>query len=47
MMNFLASMLRDEGGFEYKKTIVDTIITIIEENSSAKETGNNYYKIGS
>ncbi|KAL9960850.1 hypothetical protein ACROYT_G034355 [Oculina patagonica] len=39
MMNFLSSMLRDEGGFDYKKAIVDTIITIIEENSEAKEAG--------
>lgn len=39
MMNFLSSMLRDEGGFEYKKAIVDTIITIIEENPEAKEFG--------
>ncbi|KAH7700508.1 gamma-coatomer protein, partial [Aphelenchoides avenae] len=39
MMNFLATMLRDEGGFDYKKSIVDTIITIIEENPDAKELG--------
>ncbi|KAL4226660.1 Coatomer subunit gamma-1 [Mactra antiquata] len=39
MMNFLSSMLREEGGFEYKKAIVDSIITIIEDNSEAKEAG--------
>jgi coatomer subunit gamma len=39
MMNFLATMLRDEGGFEYKKSIVDTLITIVEENPEAKELG--------
>jgi coatomer protein complex subunit gamma len=39
MMNFLATMLRDEGGYEYKKSIVDTIITIIEDNPEAKELG--------
>ncbi|CAN8005244.1 unnamed protein product, partial [Ixodes pacificus] len=39
MMNFLASMLRDEGGFEYKKAIVDTVIHIIEDNPDAKEAG--------
>lgn len=39
MMNFLASMLRDEGGFEYKKAIVDTIITIVDENPAAKDLG--------
>ncbi|VDP05440.1 unnamed protein product [Soboliphyme baturini] len=39
MMTFLSTMLRDEGGFEYKKALVDTIITIIENNPEAKETG--------
>lgn len=39
MMSFLATMLRDDGGFEYKKSIVDTIIEIIEENADAKEAG--------
>ncbi|KAF4517513.1 hypothetical protein B566_EDAN006514 [Ephemera danica] len=38
LMNFLSAMLRDEGGLEYKASIADTIITIIEENSEAKET---------
>lgn len=32
-------MLRDEGGLEYKASIADTVITIIEENPDAKETG--------
>lgn len=39
MMNFLSSMLREEGGFDYKKSIVDAVIVIIEENNEAKETG--------
>ncbi|KAJ8302194.1 hypothetical protein KUTeg_021181 [Tegillarca granosa] len=39
LMNFLSSMLRDEGGFDYKKAIVDSIIIIIEENPEAKEAG--------
>lgn len=39
LMNFLSGMLRDEGGLEYKATIADTIITIIEDNPDAKETG--------
>lgn len=39
MMNFLSSMLREEGGFDYKKAIVDAVICIIEENNDAKETG--------
>ena len=32
-------MLREEGGLEYKTSIADTIITIIEENPDAKENG--------
>ena len=39
LMTFLSSMLREEGGFEYKRAIVCTIITIIEENPDAKESG--------
>lgn len=38
-MSFLSGMLREEGGLEYKTSIVDTIITIIEENSESKESG--------
>ena len=39
LMTFLSSMLREEGGMEYKKAIVNTIITIIDENLEAKEAG--------
>lgn len=39
LMGFLSTMLREEGGFEYKKAIVNTIITMIEENPEAKESG--------
>lgn len=39
MMTFLATMLREDGGYEYKRAIVNTIITIIEENPDAKESG--------
>ncbi|KAK6645327.1 hypothetical protein RUM43_001603 [Polyplax serrata] len=39
LMDFLSAMLRDEGGLEYKAAIVDTIITVIEDNPDAKETG--------
>ena len=38
-MTFLANMLREEGGYEYKKAIVNTIISVIEENPEAKEAG--------
>ncbi|XP_072931114.1 coatomer subunit gamma-like [Epargyreus clarus] len=36
---FLAGMLRDEGGVEYKTAIADAIIALVEENPDAKETG--------
>lgn len=39
MMNFLETMLRDDGGSEFKKAIVDTILHIIEDNPDAKEAG--------
>jgi len=39
MINFLSSMLREEGGYDYKKAIVDTIIGIIDDNPEAKEAG--------
>lgn len=39
LMNFLSSLLRNEGGLDYKALIADTIITIIEENPEAKEAG--------
>lgn len=42
LMTFLANMLREEGGFEYKKAIVNTIISIVEENPEAKESGKNF-----
>jgi coatomer protein complex subunit gamma len=42
LMTFLSAMLRDEGGLDYKASIADTIITIIEDNPDAKETGNKY-----
>ena len=45
LMTYLASMLREEGGFEYKKAIVNTIITIIEENPEAKEAGRDHVTV--
>ena len=36
MMEHLAKMLRDEGGFEYKKAIVECIIAIINESPDSK-----------
>ncbi|CAI9765515.1 unnamed protein product [Fraxinus pennsylvanica] len=39
LMNFLSSILREEGGFEYKKAIVDAIVIIIRDIPDAKESG--------
>lgn len=39
LMNFLSTILREEGGFEYKKAIVETILTVINEVPNAKEAG--------
>ncbi|XP_057372762.1 coatomer subunit gamma-2-like [Daphnia carinata] len=39
LMSFLSGMLRDEGGLEYKASIADTIIAIVEDNPDAKEAG--------
>ena len=36
LMNFHSGMLRDEGGLDYKTSIADTIVTVIEDNSEAK-----------
>lgn len=39
LMNFLSSILREEGGFEYKKSIVECILSIIQEIPEAKDAG--------
>lgn len=35
----MSNSLREEGGFEYKKAIVDSIVTLISEIPDAKEIG--------
>ncbi|MCO5593640.1 hypothetical protein L7F22_047655 [Adiantum nelumboides] len=39
LMNFLSNILREEGGFEYKKAIVDSILILIREIPDAKDSG--------
>lgn len=39
LATFLAGMLREEGGLQYKNAISDAIIALVEENPDAKETG--------
>ena len=39
MMTYLATMLREEGGYEFKRALIDTIIIIVEDNADAKDTG--------
>lgn len=33
LMNFLSNILREEGGFEYKKSIVNAILALIQVSS--------------
>ena len=37
MMSHLSSWLREEGGYEYKKAIVTTLLLIIDSNPEMKE----------
>jgi len=39
MLSFLAATLRDEGGFEYKRCIVDAIVALITDIPEAAEAG--------
>ena len=39
LMNFLSNVLREDGGFEYKRAIVDSILILIKEIPEAKEMG--------
>lgn len=39
LMSFLATILREEGGFEYKKAIVESILAIITQIPESKEAG--------
>lgn len=38
-MNFLSTILREEGGFDYKRAIVDSILILIREIPESKEAG--------
>ncbi|KAL6622139.1 Coatomer, gamma subunit [Neocallimastix californiae] len=42
MLNFLASILRDEGGYEYKKAIVDAIFDIVQSIPESREFAFSY-----
>jgi len=39
MLQFLASVLREEGGFDFKKSIVESILILIDQIPDAKEAG--------
>jgi len=39
LMQFLASVLREEGGFDFKKSIVESVLILIREIPDAKEAG--------
>lgn len=42
LMSFLSNILREEGGFEYKKAIVDSILAIVQQIPESKEAGLSY-----
>ncbi|CCI47577.1 unnamed protein product [Albugo candida] len=39
LLNFLANFLREEGGYEFKKTITDSILFLIDRIPDCKESG--------
>ena len=39
VMAFLSDALRDEGGYEYKKVIVDSLVDLMEHVPESKEHG--------
>lgn len=39
LLNFLANFLREEGGYEFKRTITDSILFLIDRIPDCKETG--------
>jgi len=39
LLNFMSSILREEGGFEFKKAIVDTILHLIDAIPETRESG--------
>lgn len=43
LMNFLSSSLREEGGFKFKKAIVDAILEIIQASNDAVEMGLEHF----
>lgn len=43
LMGFLSSSLREEGGYEYKKALVDALIEIVDKIPEAKEPGLDHF----
>lgn len=43
LVNFLSTALRDEGGFEYKKAIVNAMLDVITSIQEAKEEGLEHF----
>ena len=39
LMSFLANILREEGGFEFKRAIMETVLSLINEIPDAVEQG--------
>jgi coatomer protein complex subunit gamma len=40
MLNFLSGILRDEGGYDFKRAVVEAIFDMIKFIGESKETGN-------
>jgi len=43
LINFLAASMRQEGGFTFKKTLVTTLLTIIDKIEEAKDVGLDHF----
>ena len=42
MLGFLAGVLRDEGGFDFKKAVVEAIFDMIKYIPTCREDGTSY-----
>lgn len=45
MLNFLSGVLRDEGGYDFKRAVVEAIFDMIKFIGESKETGNTSQQV--
>lgn len=43
MLNFLSGVLRDEGGYDFKKAVVEAIFDMVKFITDSKDAGNYIY----